>query len=118
MLFGWVTYMHIFFLFPCLFYIIVIASNGAKQITNHNVRVFMAVLAIIVLISHAINAMGWLAPSSTFINPISTSNVLYIYSRLTLNSKIVVLMLSCCSIFIFYNLFTIGSPKFLFSKSA
>jgi len=101
---GWITYLHIFFLFPCLFYVIILASNSTKKTTNYNVGTFMAALAVIVLITHAVDATGWLGPDITFFAPIQTSNVVTVYSKLSVSSKIIVSFLACISIFIFYNI--------------
>ena len=116
---DWITYMHIFFLFPCLAYVIVIAANGTGKIFNHNARVFMAFLAVVVFIAHAVDATGWLGTNqTTFFAPLYNANVVTVYSGLPLNAKIVIFVLSCCSTFIFYNLFTVGKPNYIFNKAA
>jgi len=111
--------MHVFFLFPCLAYVIVIAANGSGKIFNYNLRIFMAFLAVVVFISHSIDATGWLGTNMpTFFAPLKSANVVAVYSGLSLNSKIIVVVLACCSTFIFYNLFTVGKPNYIFNKVA
>ena len=101
---DWITYLHIFFLFPCMFYIIIIAVNGTGKSFNYNVRVLMAFLAVVVLLGHCADANLWLKPTKLFFAPIQTANVVTVYSTLSLNSKIIVAFLACISIFIFYNI--------------
>jgi hypothetical protein len=99
---GYITYMHIFALFPCLFYIFVV--NNSKKIFTNNVRLITNVLSIIVLLTHILFAKGWLGPSSTFFPPLST-NVVSLFSTLPLNNKIIVFCCALLSTIFYYNLF-------------
>ena len=60
---GYVTYMHIFLLFPVLVYVILCYFAGRNF--SSNVKFIMAIASIIIILSHAQDA-GFLKPKPTF----------------------------------------------------
>ena len=100
---AYISYVHIFMLFPIMFY--TICGLASSKLYSYNVRLIMAILAIIVLLTHLFQAKGWLNEYPTFFMPFST-NAVGQFISLPFGGKITIICYILLSTLIFYNLFT------------
>ena len=103
-MFGALTYMHLFALFPLMFYVLIINNTNSTIISNKLVKNITNILVIVVLLSHAFFSNGWLGQPATFFPPIST-NMLNALLNLTITNKCIISVLILISVILFYNLF-------------
>jgi len=93
---GWITYMHIFLLFPVLAYTIVSYLTGKNY--SSKVKLIMAIASIIVFYGHYQDA-GFLKPQNTFF--IFNHDLFTTFSGLPLTSKYLLFIYTIIS-FVFY----------------
>jgi hypothetical protein len=94
---GFMTYLHIFLLFPVLFYVILINNRG--KLYSPKVTFFMYLLSILILIAHVMYG-GWLKQTPTFIT--LQTNLGNVFSGLPLNSKYIVIVYAIISTGFYY----------------
>ena len=97
---GFMTYLHIFLLFPVLFYVILINYKG--KLYSPKVTSFMSILSILILIAHVMYA-GWLKQQPTFLT--LKGNLGNVYSGLPINTKYVIIVYTIISICFYYMIF-------------
>jgi len=97
----WATYEHLFFLFPCIVYLIFIGFTNYNKLLNSKFRIFMASIAVIVLISHSQSAM-WITPGSNFF---PKKNAFIEFDSLPFLKKIYIIILFLFSLFAYNILF-------------
>jgi hypothetical protein len=95
--------MHIFALFPIVFYAIFINSTG--KLYSPTTRRIMALLGVIVLVSHVFQAKGWLTEYPTFFMPLNT-NMVSQFISIPFSGKATIVVAGLVSIFIFHKLFS------------
>lgn len=103
-MFGALTYMHLFALFPLMFYILIINNTNTTIFYNKSVKNITNILVIVVFLSHAFFSNGWLGQPATFFPPIIT-NMFNAFSNLTISNKCLISVLILISVILFYNLF-------------
>jgi len=102
---AYVSYMHIFALFPLAFYAIFINSTSTGKLFSPTTRRIMALLGVIVLLTHAFQAKGWLSEYPTFFMPLST-NMINQFISIPLSGKATIVVAGLFSIFVFHKLFS------------
>jgi len=103
-MFGALTYMHLFALFPLMYYVLLINNTDTKIFQNKKVKYVTNFLTFLVILSHATFANGWLGQPATFFPSIST-NMFSDFLNLTMPNKIYGSVLILISIVFFYNFF-------------
>ena len=96
---GWMTYMHIFFLFPVLAYAIILYTTNKNY--NSKIKLIMAIASVIVFYTHYQDA-GFLHPTPTFF--IYNNNLFTAFPNLPLSSQHILYICSIISIAFYYML--------------
>ena len=99
MLVTWMAYMHIFFLFPVIFYILIV--NNTNKNYGIKVKRIISLACIIVLITHLISA-SWLQPGTMFIS--FQNNILNVFLSISTTFKFIFSILILLSIIFYYYL--------------
>ena len=95
---DWNTYMHIFFLFPVLIYVLITCVSDRRA--SPRTKIFLVVAVIIIMLSHMQNAM-WLNPHPSFFK--KNNNIVSAFKSAPQLQIILYLLLSIPIYYIIFN---------------